>query len=91
MTGKKFILSFVCLAVCFIFAKIYQQNKTVKARYALQRIERECEQLVKLYNQQNILLSKCSDPMLLKQKALAMGFVSVNHKQFITLTATVTV
>lgn len=88
MTGKTFILWIACLSIFFIFAKIFQQNKTVKARYALQRLERECEQLVKVYNQQNIMLSKCSDPAVLKQKALALGFVPVHHKQFVSLVVT---
>lgn len=88
MNGKKFILVLACFSVLFIFAKIYQQNKTVRARYALQRLERECELLVKEHNQQNILLSKVANPIILKQKALALGFVPVHAKQLLTLTVT---
>ena len=90
MKSKHFIILVAVLAVCFIFAKIYQQNRTIKMRYELQRVERDCDQLAKLCNQKNIELCKLKDPALLKQKALALGFVPMHQKQFVFITTTTT-
>lgn len=91
MKNKHFVILVTACAVCFIFAKIYQQNKTIKLRYELQRVERECDQLAKLCNQKNIELCKLKDPVSLKQKALALGFVPMHQKQFVFITTTTTV
>ena len=91
MKGKQFVISIMVLTVLFIFVKIYQQNRTIKVRYELQRIERECGRLQKVCNQQNIVLSKLKDPQILKQKALAMGFVPMRQNQFVFTTTCTTV
>lgn len=68
---RRFFLlkSLVVLGVAGIFGKIYQQNCVIKLQYEKQRLERQCQQLIKKRNAILVELAQAKNYAALKQKA----------------------
>jgi len=88
MTGKQFISGLFGLVLCFLFIKIYQHNRLIQAEYEFQRIERQCDQLIKLCNKEQIRLAKLKDPTVLKKRAEVLGFIPLDPQQLVFITHT---